>query len=136
MIDKLETIKGRFEQVSLALTNPEIIGNQKEFQRLSKEYRSLEQIVKPFEEYKKLLDEYELSKEALNSNDEDMRELAKMEMPELEEKKENLEKELTKLLIPQDPQDDKNGIIEIRPGTGGDEASLFVGDLLNLYLRY
>lgn len=136
MIDKLEAIKGRFEQVGLALTNPEIISNQKEYQRLSKEYRSLEAIVIPFEEYKKVLADYDLSKEALNSSDEDMRELAKMEMPELEEKKEKLEKQLIKLLIPKDPQDDKNGIIEIRAGTGGDEASLFAGDLLNMYLRY
>jgi peptide chain release factor 1 len=136
VIDKLEAIKGRFEQVGLALTNPEIISNQKEYQRLSKEYRSLESIVKPFEEYKKVLEEYEFSKDAQNSPDEDMRELAKMEMPELEEKKEKLEKQLIKLLIPKDPQDDKNGIIEIRAGTGGDEASLFAGDLLNMYLRY
>jgi peptide chain release factor 1 len=136
VIDKLEAIKGRFEQVGLALTNPEVIGNQKEYQSLSKEYRSLESIVEPFEEYKKVLADYELSKEALSSSDEDMRELAKMEMPELEEKKDRLEKQLTKLLIPKDPQDDKNAIIEIRAGTGGDEASLFAGDLLNMYLRY
>jgi peptide chain release factor 1 len=136
VIDKLEAIKGRFEQVGLALTNPEIISNQQEYQKLSKEYRSLESIVKPFEEYKKVLADYELSKDAMNSSDEDMRELAKMEMPELEEKKERLEKQLIKLLIPKDPQDDKNGIIEIRAGTGGDEASLFAGDLLNMYLRY
>ncbi len=77
MLDKLEAIKGRFEQVGVALTNPEIIANQKEFQRLSKEYRTLEQIVQPFEEYKKVLTDYDLGKEALNSNDEDMRELAK-----------------------------------------------------------
>ncbi|MCW3107465.1 MAG: prfA [Segetibacter sp.] len=136
MLDKLDAIKGRFEQVGVALTNPEIIGNQKEFQRLSKEYRSLEKIMQPAEEYRKVLADYDLSREALNSNDEDMRELAKMEMPELEEKKEKLEKELTKLLIPKDPQDDKNAILEIRAGTGGDEASLFAGDLLNMYLRY
>lgn len=136
MLDKLDAIKGRFEQVGVALTNPEIIGNQKEFQRLSKEYRSLERIMLPAEEYRKVLADYELSREALNSNDEDMRELAKMEMPELEEKKEKLEKELTKLLIPKDPQDDKNAVLEIRAGTGGDEASLFAGDLLNMYLRY
>jgi peptide chain release factor 1 len=136
MLDKLEAIKGRFEQVGMGLTNPEIIGNQKEFQRLSKEYRSLENIVQPFEEYKKVLADYELSREALNSNDEDMRELAKMEMPELEEKKDRLERELTKLLIPKDLQDDKNAILEIRAGTGGDEASLFAGNLLNMYLRY
>ncbi|WP_207491690.1 peptide chain release factor 1 [Aridibaculum aurantiacum] len=136
MLDKLEAIKARFEQVGVALTNPEIIGNQKEFQKFSKEYRSLEKIVQPFEEYKRVLADHEFAKEALNSNDEDMRELAKMDLPELEEKKERLEKELTKLLIPKDPQDDKNAIIELRAGTGGDEASLFVGDLLNMYLRY
>src|SRR3954468_2843663 len=136
MLDKLDAIKARFDQVGVALTNPEIIGNQKEFQRLSKEYRSLEKIMEPAEEYRKVLADYDLSKEALGSNDEDMRELAKMEMPELEEKKEKLEKELTRLLIPKDPQDDKNAILEIRAGTGGDEASLFAGDLLNMYLRY
>lgn len=136
MLDKLEAVKGRFEQVKMALTNPEVIGNQKEYQRLSKEYRSLERIVEPFEEYKKVLNDYDLGKEALNSNDDDMRELAKMEMPELEEKRDKLEKELTKLLIPKDPQDDKNAIFEIRAGTGGDEASLFAGDLLNMYVRY
>ena len=136
MIDKLEAIKGRFQQVGVALTNPEIINKQKEFQQLSKEYRSLEKIVVPFEEYKRVLNDYDFSKDALNSTDEDLRELAKMEMPELEEKKDLLEKQLTKLLIPKDPQDDKNAILELRAGTGGDEASLFVGDLLNMYLRY
>src|SRR3954470_17085200 len=136
MLDKLEAIKGRFEQVGVALTNPEIISNQKEFQRFSKEYRSLEKIMLPAEEYRKVLADYDFSKEALNSSDEDLRELAKMEMPELDEKKEKLEKELTRLLIPKDPQDDKNAVLEIRAGTGGDEASLFAGDLLNMYLRY
>ena len=136
MLDKLEAIKGRFEQVGIALTNPEIIANQKEFQRLSKEYRSLEEIVTPYEEYKRVLSDFDLSKDALNSQDEDMRELAKMELPELEEKKDILEKKFTKLLIPKDPQDDKNAILEISAGTGGDEASLFAGDLLNMYLRY
>ena len=72
MLDKLEAIKGRFEQVGMALTNPEIIGNQKEFQKLSKEYRSLEKIVQPFEVYKNVLANYDFSKDALNSNDEDM----------------------------------------------------------------
>ncbi len=136
MLDKIEAIRGRFQQVGVALTNPEIIANQKEFQKLSKEYRSLEKIMQPADAYQTVLKDYELSKEALNSNDDDLRELAKMEMPELEEKRDRLEKELTKLLIPKDPQDDKNAIIEIRAGTGGDEASLFAGDLLNMYIRY
>jgi peptide chain release factor 1 len=136
MIDQLEAIKGRFEQVGVALTNPEIINKQKEFQQYSKEYKQLEKIVQPFEEYKRVLSDYDFAKESLNGNDEDMRELAKMELPELETRKDTLEKELTKLLIPKDPQDDKNAVLEIRAGTGGDEASLFAGDLLNMYMRY
>src|SRR3954464_6693444 len=136
LTDQIDALKARFEQVGVALTNPEIINNQKEFGKLSKEYRDLEKIVKPYDEYRRVVDDYEFSREVLNSNDEDMRELAKMELPELEEKKEALEKELTKLLIPKDPQDDKNAVLEIRAGTGGDEASLFAGDLLDMYLRY
>ncbi len=136
MLDKLDAIKARFEQVGLALTNPEIINDQKQFGAYSKEYRSLEKIVRPYEEYQKVMADYTFAKDNQNSSDPDMRELAKMELPELEEKKEALEKELTKLLIPKDPQDDKNAILEIRAGTGGDEASLFAGDLLGMYLRY
>ena len=136
MNDKLEAIKARFQQVGVALTNPEIINNQKEFGNYSKEYRSLEKIVQPYDQYLRILGDYEFAKESLNGNDEDMRELAKMEMPALEERKNELEKILTQLLIPKDPQDDRNAIIEIRAGTGGDEASLFAGDLLGMYLRY
>ncbi len=136
ILDQLDSIKARFEQVGIALTNPEIINNPKEFGKMSKEYRDLEKIVKPYDEYRKVLDDYEFAKESLNGDDEEMRELAKMEMPALEEKKEILEKQLTQLLIPKDPQDDKNAVLEIRAGTGGDEASLFAGDLLNMYLRY
>jgi peptide chain release factor 1 len=136
MTDKLDAIQARFEQVGVALTNPEIINNQKEFGKLSKEYRSLEKIVQPYNEFKRVSADYTFAKESLNGNDEEMKELAKMELPELEVKKEELEKFLTKLLIPKDPQDDKNAILEIRAGTGGDEASLFAGDLLGMYLRY
>ncbi len=136
MIDKLEAIKARFDQIGVALTNPEIIANQKEFGKLSKEYKSLEKIVNPFEQYKRILGDYEFAKDSINGNDDDMKELAKEEMPALEEKKDALEKLLTQLLIPKDPQDDKNAILEIRAGTGGDEASLFAGDLLGMYLRY
>jgi peptide chain release factor 1 len=136
MLDKLEAIKARFEQVGIALTNPEIINNQKEFGAYSKEYRTLEKIVKPYDDYRRVVSDYDFAKESLSGNDEDMRELAKMELPALEEKKTTLEKELTRLLIPKDPQDDKNAILEIRAGTGGDEASLFAGDLLGMYLRY
>ncbi|MEI6582413.1 MAG: peptide chain release factor 1, partial [Chitinophagia bacterium] len=102
----------------------------------SKEYRSLEKIMQPYEAYKKVLADYDFAREAQQSSDDDMKELAKMELPGLEETKDNLEKLLTQLLIPKDPQDDKNAILEIRAGTGGDEASLFAGDLLGMYLRY
>jgi peptide chain release factor 1 len=136
MLDKLEAIQARFEQVGVALTNPEIIANQKEFGKMSKEYKALEKIIIPFNQYKKLTADVDFAKEVLNGNDEEMRELAKMELPELELQKEKLDKELTQLLIPKDPQDDKNAILEIRAGTGGDEASLFAGDLLGMYLRY
>lgn len=136
MLDQLDAIKARFQQIGVALTNPEIINNPREFGKQSKEYRALEKIVQPYEEYRKVMADYTFSKEALNGSDEELWELAKMELPELEEKKERLEKYLTKLLIPKDPQDDKNAVLEIRAGTGGDEASLFAGDLLNMYLRY
>lgn len=136
MIDKLEAIKGRQQQVSLALTNPEIVSNAKEFSKLSKEYRDLEKIVQPFDEYKRVLADLEFSKELLNGNDEEMRELAKEELPGYEARTNELEALLIKLMIPKDPQDDKNAILEIRAGTGGDEASLFAGDLLGMYLRY
>lgn len=136
MIDKLEAIKGRFEQVGVALTNPDIVSKAREFSKLSKEYKQLQRIVEPFEEYKKVLEDISFSRELLEGTDAEMRELAKAELPAYEEKAAALEAILKKLLIPKDPQDDKNAILEIRAGTGGDEASLFAGDLLDMYLRY
>jgi peptide chain release factor 1 len=136
MLDKLEAIRGRFEQLGLALTNPEIVSNNKKFAETSKEYRSLEKIVNAYNDYKKILDDIDFYKEALNGDDEEMREMAKSEAPAQEEKKVQMEAYIRQLLIPKDPQDDKNAIIEIRAGTGGDEASLFAGDLLRMYMRY
>ncbi len=136
MIEQLESLRARFEQVGVALTNPEIINNSAEYSRYGKEYRELEKIMAPYKEYLRVNSDYEFAREALNGNDEDLRELAKMELPDLEEKKETLEKTLTQLLIPKDPQDNKNAMIEIRAGTGGDEASLFAGDLMEMYVRY
>ncbi len=136
MLDKLEAIKARFDELGIALTNPEIVGNNKQFSALSKEYRSLEKIVLARKEYLQLLNDVSSYKEALNGTDEELRELAKEELPGLEEKKEQAEKQIRQLLIPKDPQDDKNVILEIRAGTGGDEASLFAGDLLRMYMKY
>jgi len=136
MLDKLDAIKAKFDQLAIALTNPEIVQDNKKFGALSKEYRSLEKIILVRNQYIKVLDDIEFSKEVLNGEDEEMRDMAKLEMPELEEKKEELEKELRNMLIPKDPYDEKNAILEIRAGTGGDEASLFAGDLLRMYLKY
>jgi peptide chain release factor 1 len=136
MLDKLEAIQARFEEVGVALTNPEIVGNNQKFSALSKEYRSLEKIVIARKEYLQVLNDVTSYKEALNGNDEELRDLAKDELPGLEGQKEEMEKYIRQLLIPKDPQDDKNAIIEIRAGTGGDEASLFAGDLLRMYSKY
>jgi peptide chain release factor 1 len=136
MLDKLEAIKAKFDDIGVALTNPEIVGNNKRFSQLSKEYRSLEKVVNAYAQYKRLLSDVEFNREALMGDDEELRELAKMETAELEVQKETLEKQIRNMLIPKDPQDDKNAILEIRAGTGGDEASLFAGDLLRMYMRY
>ncbi|HEU4573581.1 MAG TPA: peptide chain release factor 1 [Chitinophagaceae bacterium] len=136
MLDKLEAIKARFDQLGVALTNPEIVNDNKKFAATSKEYRSLEKIVQAYQEYRKLLDDEAFYKETMNGEDDELRDLAKVELPALEEKKEQLEARIRQLLIPKDPQDEKNAIIEIRAGTGGDEASLFAGDLLKMYIRY
>ena len=136
MLDRLEAIKARFDQLGVALTNPEIVGNNKKFVETSKEYRSLEKIVLAYTEYKKILEDIDFYKEAIEGDDEEMRDLAKMESPGLEEKKTQSEAYIRQLLIPKDPQDEKNAIMEIRAGTGGDEASLFAGDLLRMYIRY
>lgn len=136
MLDKLEAIKARFEDLGVALTNPEVIGDNRKFGQLSKEYRNLEKIVEAYNDYKKLLDDIDFYREALNGNDAEMRDLAKIELPAAEDRKEKLESSVRQMLIPKDPQDEKNAILEIRAGTGGDEASLFAGDLVRMYLKY
>lgn len=136
MLDKLDAIKAKFDDLAVALTNPEIVSDNKRFTALSREYRSLEKIVNARNEYVKLLEDIEFNKEVLQSDDDEMREMAKIELPGLDEKKTDLEKRLRNLLIPKDPYDEKNAILEIRAGTGGDEASLFAGDLFRMYLKY
>jgi len=136
MLDKLEAIKAKFDDLGVALTNPAIVGNNQKFTQLSKEYRSLEKIVIAYDAYKKLLDDLAFNREALMGDDEELRELAKEESASLDEQKTEMEKRIRNMLIPKDPQDEKNAIIEIRAGTGGDEASLFAGDLLRMYMRY
>ncbi len=136
MLDKLEGIKARFDELGVALSNPEVVSDNKKFTQLSKEYRSLEKIVIVRNEYAALLEDIDFNTEVLSSNDTEMRDLAKEELPALQQKKEELEKKIRAMLIPKDPQDEKNCILEIRAGTGGDEASLFAGNLMRMYLKY
>ena len=136
MLDKLDAIKARFDEIGVALTNPEIIGDNKKFGQFSKEYRSLEKIVNAYNDYRKVLDDIGFYREALEGTDDELRDLAKAELPGIEEQKTKMESSIRQMLIPKDPQDEKNAIIEIRAGTGGDEASLFAGDLLRMYLKY
>lgn len=136
MLDKLEAIKARFDELGIALTNPEVVADNRQFRKVSREYRELEKIVQAYESYKRILDDIAFNKEVMQGDDAEMRELAKQETEELQERKEQTESYIRNLLIPKDPQDSKDAILEIRAGTGGDEASLFAGDLLRMYLRY
>jgi peptide chain release factor 1 len=136
MQDKLDAIRARFEELGVALTNPAVVSDNKRFSSMSKEYRSLEKIVEAQKQYERLLGDIEFNREALMGDDAELRELAKAEASGLEEAKAELERTIRNLLIPKDPQDEKNAIIEIRAGTGGDEASLFAGELMRMYLRY
>lgn len=137
VLEKLEVIKARFDDLGVALTNPEVVSDNKRFSQTSREYRKLEGIVKAYEKYKKCLDSLAFAKEVLDTeSDAELRELAKEDLLTLEEEKTSMEEEIRLLLIPKDQQDEKNAIIEIRAGTGGDEASLFAGNLLEMYTRY
>lgn len=137
MLDKLEAIKARFDHIGVSLTNPEVVSDQKKFSQLSKEYRKLEKIVDTYKQYKNCLETIEFAKEVLETeSDDDLREMAKNDLVTAEESRESLEEKVRQLLIPKDPQDEKNAIMEIRAGTGGDEASIFAGDLMRMYMKY
>ena len=137
MFDKLDFITEKYAEMSLKVADPEVIANQPEWQKCMKEMGEMEPIVKKYEEYKKAKESLAEAKEILEAeNDEELRDLAKAELSEAEEKIEELEGELKILLLPKDPNDDRNVILEVRAGTGGDEAALFGGDLLRMYTRY
>jgi len=137
MIDKLIDIKNRFEEVGQLLSQPDTVKDQKRYQLLSKEYRDLEKVVIKFDQYQTAIDGISHAKEVLQKEkDPEMRELAKMEIDELEPKRDALEEEIKELLMPKDPNDEKNAVLEIRAGTGGDEAAIFAGDLWRMYQRF
>ncbi len=137
MLDKLEFIEEKYEDLGHKISDPDIIANQNEWRKLIKEHSSLEPIVNKFKEYKSLRKQIEESKQMqMESNDKDFEEMIKLELIELADKLEAAEKDLKLLLLPKDPNDDKNVIIEIRGGVGGEEAALFAGNLFRMYTRY
>lgn len=137
MIEKLEDIKHRFEEVGQLIIQPDAMSDMKKYSQLSKEYKDLEKIVVKYDEYSIVLSNINSAKEVLqNEKDPEFREMAKMELDELAPQKEQLDSVLKKMLVPKDPNDDKNAILEIRAGTGGDEAAIFAGDLFRMYQRF
>lgn len=136
MFDKLDFILEKYEELSLKVSDPDVINNQKLWQKHIKEMGEMEPIVNKYREYKKAKEAVAEAKEMLDSGDEELRELAKMEIAEYEEQLPQMEEQLKILLLPKDPNDDKNVILEVRAGTGGEEAALFAQDLLRMYLRY
>jgi len=136
MFQKLDFIVEKYEELSLKVSDPEIINNQSVWQKHIKEMGEIEPIVNKYREYKKAKEDLAEAKLMLEENDEELREMAKMEIAELDGQIETFEQELKILLLPKDPNDDKNVILEIRAGTGGEEAALFGSDLLRMYMRY
>jgi peptide chain release factor 1 len=137
MTEKLEEIKLRFEEVGQLLVQPETTKDVKKYSQLSKEYKDLDKIVTKYNQLKDAQNHLQQAKDVLaKEKDQELRELAKMEIDELEPKIETFDAELKELLIPKDPNDDKNVLLEIRAGTGGDEAALFAGDLWRMYQRF
>ncbi len=137
MIEKLEEIKHRFEEVGQLLVQPDIISDMKKYSQLNKEYKDLNKIVQKYETYRNVLANLSSAKEVLDTEkDPEFREMAKSEIDILNPKKEGLEEDLKQMLIPKDPNDSKDIILEIRAGTGGDEAAIFGGDLFRMYQRF
>lgn len=137
ILDKLEGVKTRFEEVSRLVNEPETMQDMKKYVALNKEFKELEPLIATYKDYKNLLDNIEEAKVMLKEeSDDEMREMAKMELDALIEKQPQLEEEIKIMLLPKDPEDEKNAIMEIRGGTGGDEAAIFAGDLFRMYSKF
>ncbi len=137
LLGKLEAVNYRFIEVGTLIVDPDIISDMDRYVKLSKEYRDLEEMVIAYKEYKSIFDNLKSARELLETEkDPEMREMAKMEIDELEHKKPGVEEQIKMLLIPKDPEDDKNAIMELRAGTGGDEACIFVEDIFRMYTMF
>jgi peptide chain release factor 1 len=137
MLEKLEAINQRWKDVEAELSNPDVMSDMKRYAQLNKEYKDLAKVVDEYNIYRNIMSNIDTNKEILaNEKDEEFREMAKLELDELLAKRDEKEEEIRLMLIPKDPEDSKNAIVEIRGGTGGDEAALFAGDLYRMYMRY
>ncbi len=137
MLEKLEFILEKYQNLNEKISNPEIINDQPTWQKYIKEHAEIEPIVAKYKEYKEVKEALDETDEIIrNSDDEELREMAKMELPELEEKYQRMSEEIKFMLIPKDPNDEKNVIVEIRAGAGGDEAGLFAAEIFRMYVRY
>ena len=137
MLDKLEAIYSRYCEIEQQMNDPAITSDMKRYVKLSKDYKDLQPVVRAYHQYKLLIDTIAECKELLSAEkDEELREMAKEELTASQQRKEQMEEEIRIMLIPADPQDSKNAVVEIRGGTGGDEACLFAGDLFRMYTRY
>ncbi len=136
LLDKLDGLMGRFEEVSMLVTDPEVIADQQRYVKLTREYKDLENILAARKEYKAILDGIEEAKSMLGEDDPEMKEIAREQLSDCEARLPEKEREIKLLLVPKDPEDARNAVLEIRGGTGGDEAALFAGDLFKMYQRY
>ena len=137
MLEKLGELYKKWEEIGEQMTDPEVISDMKRFIKLNKDYSELEPIVKAYKEYKNVIENIDSTKELLQTEkDDDFREMAKEELSDLQKRKEELDESIRVLLIPKDPEDEKNAVMEIRAGTGGDEAGIFAGDLFRMYTKY
>lgn len=137
MLEKLEAIHQRYLEIEKQMSEPDFMDDMKRYVKVSKDYKDLQPIIEAYKKYKNLIDNIAHAKEVINNeSDEEFRTMAKEELNTFTEEKDKMEEDIRILLIPADPQDSKNAILEIRAGTGGDEASIFAGDLMRMYIRY
>ena len=137
IIEKIDGLKEKFQSLQKELASPDVISDMKRYVQLNREYKELEPVISAGEKYRKLVGEYEMAKDVIsNEKDEDLKELARESLAEVEPQLPKMEEEIKLLLIPKDPQDSKNAIVEIRGGTGGDESAIFAGDLFRMYSKY
>lgn len=137
IIEKIDGLKDKFLSLQEQLSSPDVISDMKKFVQLNREYKELEPVIAAGEKYRKMLQEYEMAKDIIaTEKDEDLRDMAKEAIAEIEPKIPSMEEEIKILLIPKDPQDAKNAIVEIRGGAGGDESAIFAGDLFRMYSKY